>query len=52
MDDVDAIHVVSDYEECDAALLIQNHCQKLYRVLRKKEYLHFLATKDKRLEIA
>jgi hypothetical protein len=52
MDDVDAIRVVSDDEECDAALLIQKHCRRLYWVLRKKEYLHFLATKDKRLEIA
>jgi hypothetical protein len=52
MDDVDAINVVSDDEECDAVLLIQKHCRKLYWVLRKKEYLHFLATEDERLEIA
>jgi hypothetical protein len=52
MDDVDAINVVSDDEECDAVLLIQKHCWKLYWVLRKKEYLHFLATEDERLEIA
>jgi len=52
MGDVDAINVVSDDEECDAVLLIQKHCWKLYWVLRKKEYLHFLATEDERLEIA
>ena len=52
MDNVDAINVVSDNEECDAVLLIQKHCRKLYWVLRKKEYLHFLATEDERLEIA
>jgi hypothetical protein len=43
MDNVDAINVVSDNEECDAVLLIQKHCQKLYWVLQKK---------DERLEIA
>ena len=52
MDNVDAINFVSDDEECDAVLLIQKHCRKLYWVLRKKEYLHFLATEDERLEIA
>ena len=52
MDDVDAINVVSDDEECDAVLLIQKHCRELYWVHRKKEYLHFLATEDKMLEIA
>jgi hypothetical protein len=33
MDNVDAINVVSDDEECDAVLLIQKHCRKLYWVL-------------------
>jgi len=37
MNDVDAINVVSDDEECDAVLLIQKHCRKLYWVLRKKK---------------
>jgi len=42
MNDVDAINVVSDDEECDAVLLIQKHLRKFYWVLCKKECMHYM----------